>query len=57
MYYEGKFQYEQKDAITDLTYYANGKPVNVVKQYKKAFNYKDFYLLPAEEQVTSKIDD
>lgn len=57
MYYEGKFQYEQKDTIADLTYYANGKPVNVVKQYKSTFNYKDFYLLPAEEQVTSSIAD
>lgn len=56
MYYEGEYRIEQ-DSTIRLTYYANGKPVNVVKQYKSTFNYKDFYLLPAEEQVTSTIDD
>lgn len=54
-YYEGDFRSDNKDAI-NLTYYEKGKPVNVVKQYKANNNYKDFYLLPTEEQVSDKID-
>jgi len=57
-YYEGNFYYEMPDLMA-LNYYERGKPTNVVKQYKdeNGGNYKDFYLLPAEQQITSKIGD
>jgi len=54
-YYEGEFYYGNRDKLP-LTYYEKGKPVNVVKQYKGADNYKDFYLLPASEQTTSTFE-
>lgn len=57
IYYEGEFDYDKKDDMMKLRYYTNGKPANVVKQYKSSFNYKDFYLLPPDEQVTSEIGD
>lgn len=56
-YYEGDFVYEKRGEVMDLTYYGRGKLCNVVKQYKSSDNYKDFYLLEEEEQMTSKIGD
>jgi|GEM_PF-3514107 Copper amine oxidase N-terminal domain. len=57
VYYEGNFVYQQKDSPMTLTYFENGKPYTIVKQYKTTFDYFDFYLLPPEAQTTSKIDE
>ena len=54
-YYEGDFDYDKTDEVMVLKYYEKGKPVNVVKQYKSTFNYKDFYLLDESERTTNKI--
>jgi tetratricopeptide (TPR) repeat protein len=57
VYYEGDMYYEKNGEGIILTYFEKGLPINVVKQYKMTANYKDYYLLPKEEQVTSKIGD
>jgi len=56
-YYAGEMCYENEGKDVILNYYENGAPINVVKQYKKELNYKDFYLLPENEQTTSKTGD
>ena len=56
IYYEGEYRYTS-DNYGSLIYYSNGLPVNVVKQYKSTLNYKDFYMLPENEQITSVIGD
>lgn len=56
VYYQGIYDYNS-DKVSELKYYSNGKPANVVKQYKSSLNYKDFYLLPESEQTTSQIGD
>lgn len=55
IYYTGIYDYYK--GVSGLNYYSNGRPGNIVKQYKESMNYKDFYLLPVEEQTTSKIGD
>ncbi len=57
LYYAGDMYYDKKGVDIVLDYYHRGLPINVVKQYKSTFNYKDFYLLPSAEQTTSKIGD
>ena len=57
VYYEGIFDYDKKDDVMVLTYHEKGKPINVIKQYKNFNNYKDFYLLPKDEQTTSEYGD
>lgn len=49
-YYTGDMSYEEKASDVELLYYKRGMPVNVVKQYKDAFNYKDYYKLSTDEQ-------
>ncbi len=56
VYYQGVYNYE-KDEVSDLKYYSKGKIENIVKQYKHSLNYKDFYLLPDAEQITSTVSD
>ncbi len=57
VYYSGDMYYENGGEDIELTYYSRGLPINVVKQYKEVLDYKDFYLLPAEEQTNSQIGD
>ena len=56
VYYQGVYNYD-KHEVSELKYYSKGKTENIVKQYINTLNYKDFYLLPDAEQVTSKIGD
>lgn len=56
VYYSGVYDYVSNE-VTDLKYYSKGKIENVVKQYKSSLNYKDFYMLPESEQITSTIGD
>ncbi|MBU7005972.1 copper amine oxidase N-terminal domain-containing protein [Phosphitispora fastidiosa] len=57
VYYSGDMYSKQEGEGIELTYYSKGLPINVVKQYKGVLDYKDFYQLPIEEQITSQIDD
>lgn len=56
VYYQGIYNYD-KHEVSKLKYYSKGKTENIVKQYKNTLNYKDFYLLPESEQITSQIGD
>ena len=56
-YYSGDMYYEKNAEDMELTYFEKGLPVNVVKQYKTTYNYKDFYSLPAAEQVSSESEE
>ena len=54
VYYDGEFNYKEPEQLL-FTYYEKGKPANIVKQYSHGDgdNYKDFYMLPVDEQTTS----
>ncbi|HEY9062794.1 MAG TPA: stalk domain-containing protein [Pseudobacteroides sp.] len=55
VYYSGTMSYDKGIDSVNLTYYEKGLPSNVVKQYKNTLNYKDFYLLPKEEQTSTSL--
>lgn len=57
VYYAGEMDCDQKDTVSELKYYAKGLPANIVKQYKQAFNYKDYYKLPESERRTTTTND
>ena len=57
IFYEGLFSYNSKDELMELSYYANGKPANIVKQFKSKMNYIDYALLSEDEKITSSIND
>lgn len=56
VYYAGDLYYGEEQE-TELVYFEKGVPFNVVKQYKESYNYKDFYLLPADQRTTSQVGD
>ena len=53
-YYTGEAWKDKPGELTDFTYYQNGLPVNVIKQYRNRFNYLDYW---QSNQQPSSLED